>query len=104
MPDNPITIYDVLTETGLPVAYSHFKTNQAPPYLVYIGSGQNDFGADNTWYHKRNTYQVEYYYLTKDESAEEDIESTLLENGFLYEKSEDIFLEDEEVFVIYYYV
>ena len=30
------------------------------------------------------------------------IEALLLENGYLYDKSEDVYIEDEGVFVIYY--
>lgn len=97
-------IYSALQTIHLPCAYSHFKTKQMPPYIVYIGSGQNIFRADDTHYWSENTYQVEYYYTEKDESAEADIEDTLLDNGFNFEKSEDIFLEDQNVFVIYYYV
>ncbi len=99
-----MTIFQTLQSTGLPCAYSHFKKKQSPPYIVYIGNGQDTFQADNTHYWKQNTYQVEYYFTTKNEQNEEAIESALLENGFLYEKSEDIYIEEEEVFVIYYYI
>lgn len=99
-----MSIYQVLQSTGLPCAYSHFKKKQSPPYIVYIGNGQDTFQADNTHYWKQNTYQVEYYFTTKNEQNEEAIETALLDNGFLYEKSEDIYIEEEEVFVIYYYI
>ena len=99
-----MTIFQVLQSTGLPCAYSHFKKKQSPPYIVYIGNGQETFQADNTHYWKQNSYQVEYYFTTKNESNEEAIETALLDNGFLYEKSEDIYIEEEEVFVIYYYI
>ena len=99
-----MTIFQTLQSTGLPCAYSHFKTKQEPPYIVYIGSGQDTFEADNTHYYRENTYQIEYYYTTKNEQNEEAIENALLDNGFLYEKSEDIYIEEEEVFVIYYYI
>ena len=99
-----MTIYQTLQSTGLPCAYSHFKTDQDPPYIVYIGNGQNVLNADNTHYWRRNTYQVEYYFTTKNESNEAAIEDALLENGFIYEKSEDIYIEDQGVFVIYYYI
>ena len=99
-----MTIFQVLQSTGLPCAYSHFKKKQSPPYIVYIGNGQETFQADNTHYWKQNTYQVEYYFTTKNERNEEAIETALLDNGFLYEKSEDIYIEEEEVFVIYYYI
>lgn len=97
-------IYDVLKSTGIPCSYSHFQKKIDPPYLVYIGSGQDTFGADNTWYHRENTYQVEYYFTTKNEANETAIENALLSNGYNYEKSEDIFLEDEGLFLIYYYI
>ena len=99
-----MTIFQTLQSTGLPCAYSHFKKKQSPPYIVYIGNGQETFQADNTHYYKQNSYQVEYYFTTKNESNEEAIEQALLDNGFLYEKSEDVYIEDEGVFVIYYYI
>lgn len=106
------TLYQVLTDPqtglGIPVAYSHFRDKatapKAPPYLVYTGQGQETFAADNTYYHKRNTYQLEYYFTEKDEATEAAIEETLLENGFLYDKSEDVYIEEENVFVIYYQI
>lgn len=97
-----MTIFQTLQSTGLPCAYSHFKKKQSPPYIVYIGSGQDTFEADNTHYWKRNSYQVEYYFTTKNESNEASIEDALLGAGYLYEKSEDVYIEDEGVFVIYY--
>ena len=99
-----MTIFQVLQSTGLPCAYSHFKKAQSPPYIVYIGSGQDVFEADNTHYWKENTYQVEYYFTTKNEQNEASIENALLEAGYLYDKSEDNYIEDEGVFVIYYYI
>lgn len=99
-----MSIFQTLQSTGLPCAYSHFKKPQAPPYIVYIGNGQDVFEADNTHYWKNNNYQVEYYFTTKNESNEEAIEAALLDNGFLYDKSEDVYIEDQGVFVIYYYI
>lgn len=97
-----MTIYEVLQSTKLPCAYSHFKTAQEPPYIVYIGGGQNTMDADNTHFWRENTYQVEYYFTEKDEAKEAEIEEALLDNGYIYEKSEDVFIEEEGVFVIYY--
>ena len=99
-----MTIYETLQSTGLPCAYSHFKTDQAPPYIVYIGNGQDVMEADNTHYWRNNRYQVEYYFTTKNEQNEASIEDALLAAGYLYEKSEDVYIEDQGVFVIYYYV
>ena len=99
-----MTIYNILQDAGLPVAYSHFRKAQKPPYIVYIGDGQNTFSADNTYIDRHNTYQVEYYFTKKDEAAEQAIENLLLESGFFYEKSTDTYIEDEDVFVVYYAV
>lgn len=99
-----MTIYECLQSTGLPCAYSHFKTKQEPPYIVYIGNGQDTFTADNTHYWRENIYQVEYYYKTKNEANEASIEEALLDAGFIYDKSEDIYLEEQGVFLIYYYI
>ena len=103
-----MTMYEIL-KTGLdiPVIYSHFRDKSDvvdPPYVAYIGMGQNNFQADNTYYHNSNRYQIEYYFTEKDESEEAKIEELLLENGYQYEKSEDVYIEDENVFVIYYNV
>lgn len=99
-----MSIYSTLQGTGLPCAYSHFGTPQTPPYIVYIGNGQETFQADNTHYWKKNAYKVEYYFTAKNEQNEASIEDALLSAGYLYEKSEDVFIEDQNVFVIYYYI
>ena len=99
-----MTIYQVLQSTGLPCAYSHFKKAVEPPYLVYIGGGQDVLEADNTHYWRNNQYQVEYYFDKKNERNEEAIEEALVADGYLFEKSEDIYLEQDDVFLIYYYI
>lgn len=99
-----MTIIETLQSTGLPCVYSHFKSKQKPPCIVYIGDGQDIFEADNTYYWTQNKYQVEYWFIEKNEINEANIEKALLDNGYRYEKSEDIFIETEGVFVIYYYI
>jgi hypothetical protein len=96
------SIFETLQQLDIPVAYSHFKEDQAPPYVVYIGNGQDQYMADDGVYKKSNVYQVEYYFTKKNEALEDEIEQTLTEALFVYEKSADTWLEDEEVFVIYY--
>ena len=106
-----MTLYQILTDTsigvGIPVVYSHFTDKHSPvepPYIAYIGNGQDNFKADDTFYYSNNKYQIEYYFTEKDESEEAKIEKCLLDNGFRYEKSEDVYIEDEGVFVIYYQI
>ena len=102
-----MTLFEILQQTGIPCAYSHFDEENspaAPPYIVYLGGGQDNFEADNTYYYQRNRYQIEYYFTNKDEDVEAQIEQLLLAHGYLYDKSEDVYIEDEGVFVIYYNV
>ena len=98
------TLYETLQELSIPCAYSHFVTPKEPPYVVYIGNGQTTLEADNSHYFRENNYQVEYYFTQKNESLEAEIEDALLSNGYIYDKSEDIYIENEGVFLIYYYV
>lgn len=99
-----MTLYEILQSTGIPCAYYHFKTAQNPPYIVYIGEGQFNFSADNTFYYSENEYQIQYYFETKNEANEAAIEAALLSAGYQYDKSEDIYIEDQDLFVIYYYI
>lgn len=102
-----MTFQEVLESTGIPCVYGRFRkgeTPKVPPYIAYIGAGQETFEADNTFYYSQNSWQVEYYFTRKDEAAEAAIERALLENGYLYEKSDDVPVDDEGVYLIYYYV
>ena len=99
-----MSIAETLQRAGIPVAYSHFKTAVDPPFMVYLGAGQDQLAGDNTVYWRKNVYQVEYYFEKKDEAQETSIEDALLADGWLYDKSEDVFIESEGLFVIYYSV
>jgi len=99
-----MTIKQVFEQLKIPFAYMRFNKPMKPPYVIYLGSGQTTFGSDNTWYYRNNTYQIEYYFDLKNEATEKTIEDALLANGYNYQKSEDVFIEDENVFVIYYTV
>lgn len=90
------------TELSAPVAYSHFKGEHKPPYLVYLGAGQEQFEADDTIYWRRNIYTIEYYFAKKDESIETKIEDMILDAGYQYDKSDDTYIDGEGLFVIYY--
>ena len=97
-----MTIYEVLKKTGLPCVYSHFKnTDVKPPYLAYIGEGQDTDPADNNYPWRENRYQVEYYFTEKSQANETAIEDTLLKYGYNDTKSEDAYIEEEDVFGLY---
>ena len=96
------TLTRITTALGIPAAYSHFKSEQAPPYLVYTGAGQNQMSGDDTAYWRRNTYQLEFYFAEKDEALETSIEDALLADGWRYSKSDDAYEESQGLFVIFY--
>ena len=97
-----MSIFEVLQATGLPAAYGFFRQKQEPPFVVYIGAGQNQMAADDTVYWSENDYQVEYYFTEKNEAAETAIEESLLSGGYLYQKSMDTYIDSEAMWVIYY--
>lgn len=103
------SIYEVLTSTGLPCAYSHFRKDEIgdvpdPPFVVYIGNGQYTLQADNGLRYKRDRYQVELYFTEKNPTLEASLETALVSAGYLYDKSEDLYVDDMDCFMIYYYV
>lgn len=98
------TMRKIRTRKGIPVAFGSFREKQAPPYIVYRGGGQTNLPADDTFYHSEPDYQIEYYFREKNEEQETAIEQILLEDGRLYEKSSDIYIEDEKLWAIYYQV
>lgn len=98
-------IKDTLQRTGLPCVYGYSKKKiSSRYYLAYLGSGQNQFIADNRRYSFTPTYQVEYYFEKKNEELEETIEEIFSNDGFFFDKSEDIYLDDEDIFMLYYYL
>lgn len=98
-----MTIFELLqTLEDIPVAYGYHSTPQPLPYLCIIGAGQDQFQADTTYYLRQDRWQIELYFKKKDPEVEATIENLLLNNGYRYSKTEDVYIEDQDVFVIYY--
>lgn len=97
-------LYSTLKKLGIPVFYGVAKAMTSPPYIIYLGNGQDIFEADGICYMIENRYQIEYYYKEKNDDFEAQIESELLAAGYSYEKSEDVYVEDLECFLTYYHV
>ena len=97
-----MTVFETLQTLGLPVVYGRHTTKVTTPYLLLTGAGQDHFEADTTYYVTQDRWTIEYYFEKKDPQLESRIEALLLDNGWRYEKSEDLYLDDQEVFLIYY--
>lgn len=97
-----MTFYELIQILPTTAIYGAYKQKQALPYISYTGYGQDVFWADNGAYKRNNLYQIVYYFKEKDESKEDEIEETLLDNGFGYDKSEDFYDESENLYYIIY--
>lgn len=96
------TFFQVISSIGLPSVYGIFRKNKQLPYMTYTGYGQDIFYADNGGYHRNNLYQLVYYFSDKNESIEDAIETTLLSNGYTYNKGEDLYDSEQNVYYIIY--
>lgn len=94
-------LYNLLNTLGLPVSYRFFKSPPTPPYIIYLLSYSDNFGADNKVYDKTDNYQVELYSKIKDLGSEKLIEDLFDSNDIFYEKTET-YIESEELYQVLY--
>ena len=94
-------LYETLQQLKLPIAYSHFKSPQEPPYLVYLMEDTNNFGADNKVYHRIENLVIELYTIKKDITLEKKLEALLNEKELYYEKVET-YIESEKLYEVRY--
>lgn len=90
-------VYQMISATGLPCAYSHFSNVPATPYVVFYYPTERDFFADNSNFAKRCDLYIELYTKTKDFDAEALVETKLSAAGLTWYKTTD-FLNDEKLF------
>lgn len=86
-----------LVALGYPVAYSHFKSVQVPPFICYLVVDGDTFSADDIALLESTYVDIELYTVNKDLIAEKKIKDMLKENklSWLYD---EIFIRDEGVF------
>lgn len=90
-------MYQVLSNTGYPVAYRVFKTKQTLPFIVFYTDGTDNAFADNSVKQIINSWTVELYTDVKDPEAEAAVEAVLP----VWNKSET-YIDDEQMFEIIY--
>ena len=86
-------IKTVLDAVGIPVAYDHFETEQAMPYIIYKETSTRTLSRDDSVGVKISTIQVELYTVTKNLTLEETLEGVL--DSFIWNKTLDFDNEDE---------
>ena len=80
-----------------PVAYSHFKSVQAPPFICYLVVDGDTFTADNKVAAELISVDVELYVANKDLKVEQKIKNMLNDNELPWSYDEQ-FIKDEGVF------
>jgi len=91
-----------LEAAGFPVAFGTYRADPSFPYIIYMGAGQEHFLADNGIYSKNDLYRLEYYFIDKDIEKEQTAEEALENAGYIYTKSEDVYISDEDIYCVYY--
>lgn len=91
----------MLETSGFPVTYRAWPVKKAPPlpYICYLVSYSNNFGADNCVYYPVNHIQVELYTELKDPNAEDKVETAL--SSLFWEKTEE-YIDSEKCYQILY--
>ena len=97
-----IDVKRMLEESNIPVFRGHAPIGTKVPYMVYHVSYPDNFGADDVTYMKVPQYQVDLYQLTPNELVRETLETILTENEF-YFTSDEADMEDQNLFITYYY-
>lgn len=87
---------------GFQYAYGVFKNPVEPPHLIAICQSTNNFMADNIVYEKDITIQLDYTYINKDLEMQNIIENEIL-GDIAWNKTEETYLSDEEVWQVSYF-
>lgn len=99
------TFYETMKEFNLPIEYGRITNSKTkPPFLIYMESGRDFFFYDNSQNVKKRNFRLELYFTQKNDELEERLEKFLKDNGFIFTVSEDIYIDSENIFVIYYEV
>lgn len=93
-----------LKRSQLPVAYRAFPADQAPPlpYICYREVKATPFAADGQVYYSPRRIVIELYTAQRDSRVESTVEQVL--NDFGVWSREEIYLETEKSYEIYYEV
>lgn len=87
---------------GFKYAYGRFKKSTEPPHLVAIIIDTDNFMADNKVYKKNTPIQLDYTYIDKNLEEQEKIENEIL-GDIAWNKTEETYLQDEEVWQVSYF-
>lgn len=97
-------IFKLLKTLEIPVAYNKFeiKQNIIPPFIVYREIKPETFKADGVTYYRPYNFEIELVTEKKDVEFEQNIEELLTENKIPYDKSDDVWDDDNKIYHIFY--
>lgn len=93
---------NILEQSNFPVAHSHFKKPQVPPYICYLVEGNDNFKADNKVYHKLTDIRVELYTEKKTQSVENVLESLFEQYEIPWDSNSEGFIKSENIYLKIY--
>ena len=101
-------VQDLVYPLGLELSYGSFQVldNELPdfPTLVYLEDESYYTVADDRNYYKEKNWILEYYFINKNESLEDELEQALQEGGFIFTSTEDIYIKEERIYLKTYFV
>ena len=97
-------ISDLLITLNIPVSYDHFDTKEkvVPPFVAYREISPETFKADSKTYYRPYNFEIELITEKKDVVLEKTIEDLLDTNNISYDKSDEVWDEDEKIYHNYY--
>ena len=97
-------LFDLLKTLEIPVAYDHFDSDkQIPiPFVVYREQELDTFRADGITYYQFYNYEIELITEKKNVALERQLEGLLTNNKIPYDKTEEVWDNDEKIYHIFY--
>lgn len=92
----------VLDGSSIPFAYRAWKNGHSLPFGVFYFQRDNPFAADGVVYTKTARYALELYTAEKDPDAEAVLEKALTAAGIFYSKSDETYIDEEQMFCVIY--
>ncbi len=93
----------MLNQLGLPYAIHHFAEGEsrAPPFICFLYTGAESFGADNIVYTLSPILEIEVYTDKKDPELEARLHRLLTDHELYYTKTE-VWIASEKLYEVVY--
>ncbi|MBG9983342.1 hypothetical protein HYO62_00410 [Aerococcaceae bacterium DSM 111022] len=99
-----LELVEILEQTGLPVAYSHFDDKQKLPFITFEDVGLDSLFADGENYYDITDYDVILHFKYKDPELEQRLKDIFKQNNMTYTATADLWIEDEKRYLKTYEV